>query len=97
LHALLCAGFKERVAGILDSFPSKQTRQGYFLSQEGEWDSNGEALWIMQRYCALTGDPPPDKWKKSIDRAGRWIHEKRLASHSGLHHAGLLPAGFSAE
>ncbi len=97
LHALLCAGFKERVEKILDIFPSKQTRQGYFISQEGEWDSNGEALWIMRQYCVLTGDPPPEKWQKSIDKAGRWIHKKRLPSNSGLHHAGLLPAGFSAE
>ncbi len=97
LYALLCAGFKERVAKVLERFPHKQTRKGYFLSQEGEWDSNGEALWIMQQYCLLTGNPPPKVWQESVDKGGRWIHEKRLPSNSGLHHAGLLPAGFSAE
>ncbi len=97
LHALLCAGFKERVAKALERFPHKQTRKGYFLSQEGEWDSNGEALWIMRQYCLLTGDPLPKVWQESVDKGGRWIHEKRLPSDSGLHHAGLLPAGFSAE
>ncbi len=97
LNALLCVGFKERVAMVLDCFRHKQNRNGYFLSQEGEWDSNGEALWIMQRYCALTGNPPPDQWKQSIDKGGRWIHEKRLPAGSKLDHAGLLPAGFSAE
>ncbi len=97
LNALLCIGFKERVAGVLECFRKKQDRKGYFLSQEGEWDSNGEALWTMQRYCALTGNPPPEQWRESIDKGGRWIHEKRLPANSRLHHAGLLPAGFSAE
>jgi len=97
LYAMLCSGFKERVAKVLDIFPSKQTIQGYFRSQEGEWDSNGEALWIMQQYCVLTGNPPPAQWQKSTEKGGNWIRKKRLPSNSGLHHAGLLPAGFSAE
>jgi hypothetical protein len=97
LNALLCAGFKDRVAGVLDGFRHKQTRQGYFLSQEGEWDSNGEALWIMRQYCVMTGAKPSAEWQSSIDKGGRWIHEKRLPANSGLDHAGLLPAGFSAE
>ena len=97
LNALLCAGFKERVADVLDCFRQKQDRKGYFLSQEGEWDSNGEALWIIHQYCTLTGNLPPVEWQKSIDKGGRWIHEKRLSANLNLHHAGLLPAGFSAE
>ncbi len=52
LHAVLCAGLKDRVERAIDLFPRRQTRKGYFLSQEGEWDSNGAALWIMHRYCA---------------------------------------------
>jgi hypothetical protein len=82
---------------VLDSFRHQQSSRVYFHSQEGEWDSNGEALWIMQQYCAMTGNPPPAQWQASIDKGGRWIHEKRLPAHTGLHHAGLLPAGFSAE
>ncbi len=97
LYAMLCAGFKERVSKVLECFPSKQTHQGYFLSQEGEWDSNGEALWVMQKYCELTGETPPEKWQHMIDKGGRWIHQKRLRSDPGSHHAGLLPSGFSAE
>ncbi|MDO8489217.1 MAG: GtrA family protein, partial [Candidatus Omnitrophota bacterium] len=37
LYAMLCVGLKERVRRALDCFPSRQTVQGYFLSQEGEW------------------------------------------------------------
>ncbi len=97
LYALLCVGLKDRVRRSLDCFRARQTAQGYFLSQEGEWDSNGEALWIMRQYCEMTGNVPPKEWKESIHKAGKWICKKRLSSDLDLPHAGLLPSGFSAE
>jgi hypothetical protein len=97
LNALLCVGLKDRVRRALDCFRARQTVQGYFLSQEGEWDSNGEALWIMRQYCEMTGQAPPKEWKRSIFKAGKWIYKKRLSSDLPYDHAGLLPAGFSAE
>jgi len=97
LHALLVVGLKGRVRRSLDCFRLRQTAQGYFLSQEGEWDSNGEALWIMQQYCEMTGNIPPEEWKNSINKAGRWISKKRLSGNLQSPHAGLLPSGFSAE
>jgi hypothetical protein len=97
LHAMIEAGMAERAEPVLDRFPSRQTSFGYFLSQEGEWDSNGEALWIMHRFCELTGKKPKPQWKHSILKAARWIIRKRLPSKPDSPHAGLLPAGFSAE
>jgi len=97
LHALLCVGLKERVRRALDCFRLRQTAQGYFLSQEGEWDSNGEALWIMRQYCEMTGNVPPKEWKESVNKAGKWISKKRLSGNLLSPHAGLLPSGFSAE
>ncbi len=97
LFGLLCVGLKERVRRSLDCFRSRQTARGYFLSQEGEWDSNGEALWIIRQYCEMTGDIPPREWKESIQKAGRWICKKRLPEDGKFLHSGLLPAGFSAE
>jgi hypothetical protein len=97
LHALLCVGLADRVKRALDRFPDRQTRSGFFLSQEGEWDSNGESLWIMRRYCELTGRLPDTGWRKPIARGGRWILGKRLSPEGGELHAGLLPPGFSAE
>ena len=97
LQALLSVGLKDRVRRALDCFRARQTAQGYFLSQEGEWDSNGEALWIMRQYCQITGNFPPKEWKESIIKAGKWIDKKRLSGNSQTLHAGLLPAGFSAE
>ena len=97
IHALLCCGCIERAERILDSFPSRQTGAGYFHSQEGEWDANGEVLWIMQRFCDLTGQLPKPQWRKAITHGAHWITRKRLSDDLNAAHAGLLPAGFSAE
>ncbi|MDD5577898.1 MAG: hypothetical protein PHY16_01295 [Methylobacter sp.] len=97
LHAMLCAGFSERVERALDRFPSRQTPTGYFRSQDGEWDSNGEALWIMHRFCEVTNRPLNTDWWYAAWRGARWIVRKRLKEENQALHMGLLPAGFSAE
>jgi hypothetical protein len=97
LHALLCAGLPERVERVLDSYPGRQTALGFFLSQEGEWDSNGQALWILKRFCDLTGKPPKAAWQNAIVKGAQWIIRKRRSEHLSELHAGLLPPGFSAE
>lgn len=101
IHALLCAGLTARAERAIDHFPSRQTAFGYFHSQEGEWDSNGEALWIIERFCAMTGMPPKEAWRAAILSGARWIQRKRVGGGGGggggTPHDGLLPAGFSAE
>lgn len=97
IHALLCAGLTDRAERALARFPARQTALGYFRSQEGEWDANGEVLWILQRFFALTGRPPAPEWFGPIRRGARWIMRKRLSDDLDAPHAGLLPAGFSAE
>lgn len=97
LHGMLAAGMTHRVERALDRFPMRQMRDGYFRSQEGEWDANGEALWIMHRYCELTGREPPEAWRDSILRGAEWIMKKRLPDDGQSPHSGLLPSGFSAE
>ena len=75
IHALLCAGLTDRAERALARFPARQTALGYFRSQEGEWDANGEVLWILQRFFALTGRPPapelarPDPARRPLDHA----------------------------
>lgn len=97
LNALLSLGGVERTRRALDAFAGRQRRDGYFLSQEGEWDSNGEAIWIYHRFAALTGERLPDAWLDAVEKGARWIGKKRLPKNSGKPEAGLLPAGFSAE
>ncbi|HEY8961550.1 MAG TPA: hypothetical protein VIM57_05030, partial [Luteolibacter sp.] len=97
LHALLALGCADRAQRILESFPLKQKRNGYFESQEGEWDSNGQVLWIASRFTAMTGRPWDDKLENALRKAVVWLRKKRLSSTAKSGTAGLLPAGFSAE
>lgn len=97
LHALASMGFEDRTARHLATFPGRQSRNGFFRSQDNEWDSNGEVLWLLSRFCRLTGRHPDRAWRQAVLRGARWIADKRLPSDLEAPHAGLLPAGFSAE
>jgi len=97
LHAMLLAGLEDRALAALETFADRQTIGGYFRSQDGEWDSNGQVLWILRRAVELTGRPLGEAWRKRIRAAAEWIHAKRCPVGAGELHDGLLPAGFSAE
>ncbi len=97
INAIISIGMLKRAENLIDRFFSRQTSRGYFRSQQGEWDSNGQVLWIMNRFCQCAGTPPKDEWIRPIIKAARWIVNKRLSKKSALPHAGLLPVGFSAE
>lgn len=97
IHALLCTGLTDRAERALYQFPDRQLKSGYFRSQEGEWDANGEVLWILRRFHELTGRPLHREWQEPVRQGARWIQKKRVSDTIGKPHAGLLPAGFSAE
>ncbi len=97
IHALLCVGMVDRAERALDRFPQRQASDGYFHSQEGEWDANGQVLWIMQRFCQLTATQAKPAWRQAIEWGARWISRKRRINSNPDQLLGLLPAGFSAE
>jgi hypothetical protein len=96
LNALISIGLKERCENIINQFPKKQRLDGYFLSQEGEWDSNGQVLWIIHRYYKSFKQTLSPKLLKSIQKGADWIVDKRNKKDSSKT-SGLMPAGFSAE
>lgn len=96
-HGLLCAGLVERAKHLVSRFPERQSKAGYFHSQDGEWDANGEVLWLADRLCQITGQIPDAALWSSLKSGADWIDRKRLPDHSGQPHEELLPAGFSAE
>lgn len=96
LEAITQLGAIERVRRHLDYFPIGQKPDGYFESQEGEWDSNGLVLWAYGRFIELTGETLPPTWAQAIEKGARWLAAKRKPEGDAAH-AGLLPAGFSAE
>lgn len=97
LNALLAAGLTERSLSVIDSFFERQKVTGYFQSQEGEWDSNGQVLWIMDRFQRITNHTPPPSWMKAVIKGADWISRKRITKKPLSPHYGLLPPGFSAE
>jgi hypothetical protein len=97
MNALAALGLTARCRRAIERFSERQLRSGYFRSQEGEWDSNGQVLWIIDRYEALSGKPLPGSLLGSIASAVRWIDRKRVQTEEDSLHNGLLPAGFSAE
>ena len=97
LHALLAIGLTRRCSRAIEGFPTRQLSNGYFRSQDGEWDSNGQVLWILDRYGALTGERPSEALFRAMGKAIAWIDRKRVRAKGNELHAGLLPAGFSAE
>jgi hypothetical protein len=97
MQALLSIGITEPCARAIAKFPDRQLRNGYFRSQEGEWDSNGQVLWIVERYFTLTGERVTDTMLRAMRKSIAWIDHKRTRPAADPLHAGLLPPGFSAE
>ncbi len=97
LNAMISLGLHDRCERTLEFFPERQNHAGFFHSQEGEWDSNGQVMWIFRRFCDAADRPCRPEWLKSLIEAARWIKRKRTSAAGDHLHAGLLPAGFSAE
>lgn len=97
INALLGLGLSDRSLEIVRTFPGLQTFKGYFQSQEGEWDSNGQVLWLARRLQRLTRAPFDRKLSAALAAGALWIEKKRHPSTLNTPNRGLLPAGFSAE
>ncbi len=97
VKALLCAGLTQRAYQIISTFFKRQTSDGYFLSQDGEWDSNGQALWTMNQYLKMSNNNSCAEWFDSVCKASQWIIRKRKFKPDSPLTDGLFPPGFSAE
>lgn len=97
VNALLCGNLAKSARPVLDSYPHRQKASGYFQSQYGEWDSNGQAIWILYRYWKMTQSAMDADRLGAIGKAADWICRHCTETDSDAVHAGLLPAGFSAE
>ncbi len=97
LNALLTIGLEDRCRSHLDTFSKRQIGNGFFHSQDGEWDANGQVLWLKNRFRILSGSEIPSPWLNSITKGARWIKEKRVITDVEPRLQGLLPPGFSAE
>ncbi len=98
--ALLKLGFTADAKRILEHYFKKQTADGYFESQNGEWDSNGQVLWTVCQYYRFTRDRAfIEAHYQSLVKGADWVFKtrKKHRKDDGDLHAGLLPPGYSAE
>lgn len=99
LNAFCLLGLGARAKAKIAGFAAQQQKNGYYLSQNGEWDSTGQALWTIMRYYRLTGDRATlAHCFPGMLKGGRWIARTRMLNRTRDSEVwGLLPAGFSAE
>ncbi len=97
LHPLMLLGQMDRAERILAGFPGRQTMAGYFQSQDGEWDSNGQVLWVLSRFAVLSGRLLSKEHEAALRKGVAWLERKRVGDGGPAGTAGLLPPGFSAE
>jgi hypothetical protein len=92
MYALLLMGAKKAVKPIIERFTGMVRSSGLFESQTGEWDANGQALWILAQYVRYTHDTSIIiRMKGQIEKMIGWIEK------SAGQYGGVLPPGFSAE
>jgi len=99
IHALDKLGFHHQAEQKVLYFPRQQKRNGYFAFQEGEWDANGLAIWTIVQHYRLTGNRELlRQLYSSVIKGANWIEQNRHKARQRTSlHAGLLPAGLSAE
>jgi hypothetical protein len=100
LNTLDKFGFSYLTKKIFKTFFSYQKKDGYFQSQKGEWDSNGQVQWMIMQNALLTNNLDYVKEHfNELYESVKWIDKKRILDkkYSGEHFYGLLPKGLSAE
>ncbi|MCX7839172.1 MAG: hypothetical protein N2559_06910, partial [Anaerolineae bacterium] len=78
LNALDKMGYHDEARAVIEKFPRRVGKDGYAQATEGEWDSNGAAIWTMVEHARLSGDTSllaRDYW--TLLRLASWINTKR--------------------
>lgn len=102
INALDKTGYHNYAREALNQFIIRQRDNGFFYSHEGEYDSNGEGIWVMSEHFKFTRDLIwLEEVYEAIEKAARWLIEARKREKEVLinreYVTGLLPPGFSAE
>ncbi len=93
-------GFSNYTSPVIKSFPEYQSDSGYFRSQKGEWDSNGQAVWSAYQHAMLSYNKKIlEELFENFYKGIIWIDKNRLTGdeYKDKPYYGLLPPGMSAE
>jgi len=87
------AGLFDAVRKALQSYVKSQRPDGRFETQKGQFDANGQAIWVLWQYYRITGDRP---WLAGVypqmRKAADWTIRTRRQAAADSPFAGLLPA-----
>ncbi len=99
LQSLFKCGYAKEAQEVLMTYPSRQKLNGFFFSQLTEWDSNGEAIWVIAEYFRVTRDIESlRRLIPSVYNGAKWIVKKLKAEYNAkAPYTGLMPKGLSAE
>ena len=93
LWSLGLAGYLREARESLDAMRRFQKADGQFVSQEGQFDAHGYALWALVEHYRLTGDRA---WLRSaypaIRKAAEWLNARLWdPARSDRAYLGVLP------
>ncbi len=98
LLALDRLGYGAMTRGVIERFPEEQERSGMFRSQQGEWDSTGQAIWSVWNHAVFAHDTSlAGRLFPSLVKGIGWIDTKRMRTPGDPLVDGLMPRGLSAE
>jgi hypothetical protein len=95
VRALAVAGLHDLASDDARSLAEFQLPSGALLSQRGQLDGTGQALWAFEQASALANDAALARELAPVaERAVAWLARQRLGTSSlGLPFEGLLPFG----
>ena len=95
IRALSVLGYTHEARGLCAGFEGLQWPQGAFLSQRGQLDGTGQALWAFEQ--ALLRPAPDDsvgRYAAAAERAWRWIEWQRdFGRQAGWEFGTMFPYG----
>ena len=86
------AGFTDAAAKAVELYLNRQRPDGRFESQQGQFDANGQAVWVLWQYYMITRDRAfLERVYPRMVRAVRWTMQARRGVPEDVPFAGLLP------
>jgi hypothetical protein len=90
------AGMWDAARKSIELYLPRQREDGRFESQEGQFDANGQALWVLWHYYKMTNDL--DFLKEvypAMEKAARWTISTLKSTRNDPDYPGLLPAALA--
>ena len=87
------AGLWDAARKSVELYLPRQRPDGRFESQAGQFDANGQALWVLLQYHKMTGDRAwLERVYPAMRKAVEWTVKARRQTPAESPYAGLLPA-----